>query len=328
MLRPAISIVGCLLASWAMADTVTLSSGDDGQGRIEISGTVVDWTGQQITIRNASGAERKYPAERVREVDTKWPEGYQQGTDELAEGNYSRAAELLAAAARADQRPWGRRLAMQQLMKCYAGAGDAATAGRLLVELAKSDPATPALERAPLAWHASTQVAPAVVDEWLASDQPAAKLLGASYSLSGSKRAAALAALAALARSGHEQIAPLAEMQQWRTEVVTATKADVERWQQRLAAFPNALQPGGWLVVGDTWRQLRETDAAALAYLRSSMLAEQQPQLAAAALLRAAKVLGSGGHQEEAKRLATRLVREYSKTAAAAEAKDMLQSAE
>lgn len=328
MLRSTITILGLLIATCATADTVTLSSGEDAQGRVELSGVVVDYTGRQITIRTNGGNERNFPTSRVLAVETRWPEGYEQGSAELAAGNYSRAAELLAAAARADQRPWVRRLAMEHLMECYAAAGDSATAGRLLVELAKSDPATPALERAPLAWHSGTRVAPAVVAEWTASDQPVARLLGASYSLAGSERTAALATLATLARSGDEQIATLAEMQQWRTEVVTAKQADVERWQQRLVELPEALQAGGWLVVGDAWRQLRQADAAALAYLHSSMLAEAEPQLAAAAMVRAAKTLEAAGHQDEAQQLATELVRDYPKTAAAAEAKDMLQSPE
>lgn len=312
----------------AVADTVTLSSGDDGKGRIEISGNVVDYTGIEVTIGTVGGSERSYPAGRVVSIDTRWPDGYQQGGEELDAGKYSQASKLLTAAVRADQRAWVRRLAMEKLMDCYAAVGDLGSAGRLLVELAKSDPTTPAMRRAPLAWHSGTQVAPAVVAEWQASNQPAAQLLAASYSLSGSDRAAALETLASLARGGDEQVARLAEMQQWRTQVVTASSSDVERWEKRLAELPDSLQAGGWLVVGDTHRQLRQADAAALAYLRASMLADRRPQLAAAAMLRAAKTLEADGKQDEAQQLVAELMRDYPKTAAASEAKNMLQSPE
>jgi tetratricopeptide (TPR) repeat protein len=310
------------------ADTVTLSSAKDSAGTIEVSGEVIDFTGREILIRGPGGNERKFPAERVVKVDTRWPDGFEQGTIELEAGNYAQASELLAAAARADQRPWVRRLAMQRLMECYAAAGDVATAGRLLVELAKSDPSTGAIQHAPLAWFASDNVPPATDAEWLATNQPATQLLGASYALSGSDRPAALNVLKQLMRLADDQFAPLAEMQSWRAEIITAKPTDVARWEARVEKFAEPIQAGGWLVIAETRRQLHESDAAALAYLRASQLAEGQPQLAAHALWQAARVLDDAGHADEATKLARQTVADYPKTAAAAEARSMLQSAD
>ncbi len=309
------------------ADTAILSAGDDGTGTIEISGELVDYTGAHVTIRRADGVERDYPAARVEQIDTDWPEGFKEGSAAIEAGDYPRAAELLAAAARADRRAWVRRLAMEQLMRCYASAGDAATAGRLLVELARSDPTTPALDHAPLAWYAADSIPPATATAWLVSEaSPVAQLLGASYSLAGSARGESLAALKQLTRSTDERHARLAEMQSWRAEIVTATARDVARWEERLRAMPEPLQAGGWLVVGDAHRQQRNFDSAALAYLRCNLLADRQPQLAAEALWRASQVLASAGQQDEATKLAKQLVRDLPQTAAAREARGVLQS--
>lgn len=334
-MSPRIAFLTCLalaataLATTARGDTVTLSGSDAGAGTIEITGEVVDYTGEAITISRPPAGERDYPASRVVAVDTAWPAGYTAGLDALAAANYAEAAQQLAAAARADRRGWVRRLAMQSLMQCYAAAGDPTTAGKLLVEIARSDPATPAFEHAPLAWHAATAVPPSVVSEWLASPTPAAKLLGASRALSGSDRATAVAALEQLATSGDPSLAPLAEMQLWRIELVTASAADVARWQARLRTFGEQLTPGGWLVVGDAYRQLKQTDNAALAYLRCEMLAgDRQPQLAAYALGRAADTLERAGQGGEARQLREQLVADYPKTDPARQGRAVLQSPE
>ncbi len=309
------------------ADTVTLSASDDGTGTMEMSGEVVDYTGETIIIRGVGSARREFPAARVQSIDTKWPDGFEEGTAALDAGDYPRAAELLAQAARADTRAWVRRKAMERLMDCYAAAGDFATAGRLLIELARSDPSTPALNHAPLAWYATDIVSPAIFNEWLSNNSsPIAQLLGASFALSGSSREDAIARLNRLQLLSDDHIAPLAEMQSWRPKVVTAKPSNLQRWEKRLRDSPESLQAGGWLVLGDAYRQLRDFDAAALAYLRCHMLAHRQPQLAAEALWRASNALATAGHDDEAARLAGQLQRELPKTAAARSARRVLQS--
>lgn len=309
------------------ADTVVLSAGDDNSGTVEITGEIVDYTGGQITVRRPGGVARDYPARRIKSIDTEWPDGFEEGADALDSVEYARAAGLLAAAARVDQRPWVRRMAMEKLMECYASGGDATTAGRLLVELAKSDPATPALEHGPLAWFATNDMAPAIIDEWLRNEaSPVAQLLGASYALSGSGRADAAAKLERLKKSPNESLAWLAEMQSWRGKVATVKPSDVSRWKQRLRDAPESLQAGGWLVLGDAHRQLRQFDPAALAYLRCHLLANRQPQLAGEALWRASRVLAAAGQTEEAAKLSEQLLNELPQTAAARQARGVLQS--
>lgn len=322
-----IVILTLIAAMRCAADTVILFAGDDNTGTIEVSGEIADFTGRAITLRRPGASDREYPAGRVKRIDTKWPDGFDEGTAELEAGHYSRAAQRLAEAARGDQRAWVRRLAMARLMECYASAGDRTTAGRLLVELVRNDPTTTALEHAPLAWYATDGVPPAAVDEWLASaNLPAAQLLGASHALAGSEQAQALAILKQLERSGDSRLARLAEMQSWRAQIVTATPRDIARYDGRLRDLPESLQAGGWLVLGDMHRHRREFDDAALAYLRCQLLAKHDPPLAATALGRAAGVLATAGHDEESARLSEQLARQYPQTAAAREVHNMLQS--
>lgn len=310
----------------SQADTVTLTAGEDNTGTVEIAGEIIDYTGRQITIRRPTG-ERSYPAERVAHIETTWPEGLQAGREALQQRDYARAAELLTTAARGDQRAWARRLAMQDLMQCYAAAGDTATAGRLAIDLARSDPTTPAIAHAPLAWFTVDEVAPATYEAWLAdADSVVAQLLGASHALPTSKRAEALRVLTRLQRDPDPRVSFLALAQAWRGEIVTAQAADLERWDKRIRQAPEAVQAGAWLVLGDAHRQLRQFDQAALAYLRAEMLAARQPHLGAHALWGATRSLQNAGQTNEATRLAEQLLAECPKTAAAERVRAMLQS--
>ncbi|QDU54541.1 tol-pal system YbgF family protein [Aeoliella mucimassa] len=317
--------IALLLASPAVADTVTLTGSDDGAGRIMVDGQVVDYTGSKLTIKSVAGSERSFPASRVVKIDTKWPDGWHDALTAIDAQKYREAVDLLAKAARTDNRPWVRRLAMQHLMHCYAATGDYMTAGRLLVELARSDIATPALAEAPLAWYADDSIPAAATNEWLDNTEvPIAQLLGASYALATAERGRAEQAIDKLLKSPDPSIAWLAEMQSWRPQIVTAKADDVARWETRVRQAPESLQAGGWLVLGDARRQLKQYDPAALAYLRASMLAKPQPQLAAHSLWRASEVLRLAGQVEEATKLARQVVDEYPQTAPAREAQGVL----
>jgi len=308
------------------ADTVTLTAGDDNTGTVEIAGEIIDYTGREITIRRPTG-DRSYPADRVANIETTWPDGLQAGREALKREGYARAAELLTSAARSDQRAWARRLAMQDLMQCYAGAGDSATAGRLAIDLARSDPTTPAIDYAPLAWFTTDEVAPATYEAWLADgDSVVAQLLGASHALPTTKRGEALQVLAQLLRDPDPRVAFLARAQSWRAEIVTAKPADLVRWEKLIRQAPESVQAGAWLVLGDAYRQLRQFDQAALAYLRAELLASRQPHLGAHALGGAIRSLQNEGQASEVTRLVEQLLDEYPKTAAAERVRAMLQS--
>lgn len=312
------------VAGSVSADTARLSSGE--RGTIEITGTVVDYTGEKITIERPGGQERSFPAGRVIYIDTDWPPGYETGQAALAERDYRRAVQQLTSAARGDQRPWVRRLAMTGLMQCYAAAGDWTTAGDLLVAIAASDPTTQALDTAPLAWFPIAGVPRDKVEAWLASDMPVARLLGASHALQTSRRDQALAVLRELQQTDDPRVATLATAQRWRAETVTATPEDVARWEAQLRQAPEAVQAGGWLVIGDALTRLGEHDRAVLAYLRVPVLYAQQRQLAARALLEAARVLLRSGERDEAARIARELAADYADLPPAKEVQNLLQS--
>lgn len=321
-----LAVVSLVLGGTTRGDTVRLQTGDDLSGTVEITGEIVDYTGREIVVRRPGARDQAYPASRVLGVDTRWPEGYEAGRAALAARDFPTAIAQFTAAARTDQRPWVRRLLMLDLMRSYSAQGNWLQSGELFVSLATSDPATPALDEAPLAWFALSGVPRSRVEGWLQSDLPAAQLLGASHALSTNLRGEALQVLQRLRTSPDPRIALLAETQIWRTEMVTAKLADVEQWQ-RILDRNEAVRGGGpWLVVGEALARHNQTDRGMLAYLRVPVLSGQQRQLAARGLLAAAQLAVKQGRTDEAERMLAELTRDYPDTPPAEQGGAMLQS--
>jgi len=155
---------------------------------------------------------------------------------------------------------------------------------------------------------------------------PAARLLGASWLLSTGQRAAATAVLDELAKSSDARIAGLAQVQLWRTKLVTASPAEISRWLAQLEKMPPEIQAAGWYVLGDLFSRQNQPEQAALAYLKVPLLFRQQRALAADALLAAGKQLEKMGQPSQAAGLYRELVRDFAHLPAAREAQSRLDS--
>lgn len=305
------------------ADTVIYETGRDGKGRATAIGTVVEFNGQQLTLRTEAGGEQKIPAARVVEVQAEWLPQQQEAEAALAVGDLAKAADGFLQAYRAEKRPWVQVRALAQYARCQRNLGRIEQAGAAVLELLRRDPQALYLDVLPLCWLAQ-QPSPALqaqAAKWLAADQPAAaRLLGASWLLATEQRGAAMAALKDLATDLDPRIVALAETQSWRTQLVTATKADVERWQRAVAKMPTTLQAGGWFVIGTARARLDEHDQAVLALLRVPVLHGDDRNLAAAALLFAGRSLVKADQRDEAARLFREIVEQHAGSSFAAEA--------
>ena len=267
-------------------DVVYLTPEGQAHGRLAVRGEIVDYTGEAITIAGPTGQPRRYPAERVVNIETKWVDAHQAGRDALAKHDFEAAARRLSEANRAEQRVWARRLILADLMRAYAALGKPEQAGEVLLALVQSDPPTPALAEAPLAWFPDDRVGRAKADAWLAKkDQPVAVLLGASYLLSTSAATDARKALYDLLRQSDPRIVALAEAQLWRSDLPRSDQADVTRWATQAEQLPESLRAGPYYVLGQAYERLGLPDDAALAYLHVPVLFPERRELAARALV-------------------------------------------
>ena len=144
-------------------------------------------------------------------------------------------------------------------------------------------------------------------------DLPIARLIGASWLLSTSNREQALAALSELTSDPDPRIAMLAETQQWRDQIVTATAQQAELWQEQLLRLDTSLRAGPFFLVGQTLARHGKNAEAALAFMRVAIMHPVQSELAAESLFAAGEQLEKLGNSGGAQTVYRELVQKHPK---------------
>ena len=326
----AAAVVPMLLSAIAVGqDTVITSTAADPEARVKKQGQILDYTGAELTLKTTFGTTERIPAARVVEIQTIWTPSHVAGTAARAAGKLDEAIAADREAKREEKRPWALRQVMAELSGTYLEAGQIENAVGEFLAIVGSDPATIHFDVIPVAWRAAPPDAALETRaaQWLAAKKlPAARLLGASWLLSTGQRAAATAALEDLAKSSDPRIAGLAQVQLWRTKLVTAKPDEIGRWLAQLEKMPADIQAAGWYVLGDLLSRQNQPEQAALAYLKVPLLFRQQRALAADALLAAGKQLEKMGQTNEAAGLYRELLRDFAHLPAAAEAQSRLEA--
>ncbi|MAR12193.1 MAG: hypothetical protein CL681_19765 [Blastopirellula sp.] len=307
-------------------DTVVYRSTNAPGKTTQKTGEVIDFNGLELRLLQTNGRETAIATERILRVKTPKTRAHLQGNQLYAAHQFQEALRHYAQAIREEQRTWVRRQILVQQIWCARNLGQIEVAGdQFTLVLLKSDPQTQYFDAIPLAWspQAVSGAREQRVQKWLAADQPASKLLGASWLLSTNQQATAVATLRQLATAKDKRIALLAEAQTWRTQVITARETDVARWQQVIAATPAELQGGPLYVLAKAQQRLGRSDQAALSYLRLPILFPNNRPLAASALLAAGDTLAPS-HPADARQMYQELVRDYAETSQAANAKQQL----
>lgn len=288
----AVVAAACLLSTAAAEDVVLLTGRDGGASRVRVTGTVVDYTGEQLTIKLASGAERTYPGEQVVSIETERSADHVAADEARQRGDFRAATALYDRAVRSEQRRWTRRMLVAQLVGCYRLTQQWERAGDWFLLLLKDDPQTPYFDELPLAWIASQPPAglESKAGQWLESPLPAARLMAASHLLASAQRGPATAALKKLTLESDPRIALLAEAQLWRT-AAAAGERQLGEWETAIERLPSALRAGPYLVLGKAWLARGDAQQAALTLLRIPILHSNEPALAAEALWSAAQAL-------------------------------------
>ena len=285
-----------------------------------------------MRLKTASGREEPIPAARVVEVKTNWTADYLRALELRRSGKLSDAIRACQEAKASESRAWARRQIMAELTSCLAESGRFDQAGDEFLAMVASDPSTRHLAVMPLAWRPFPPDAAleSRATAWLAMDKksPAAVVLGASWLLSTSRRADAIAALEQVSlmrgAGNDERLAGLADVQLWRTRLVTAKADEVARWKRAVAAMPAEVQACGWFVVGEALSRLKQAEDAALAYLQVPLVHGQQRVMAADALVAAGKQLEALKRGDQAAGLYRGVLTDFANCPAANEASSRL----
>lgn len=312
-------------------DTVTVASAD-GASSVNRQGEIVEYTGVALTLKTVAGREERIAATRVIEIQTAWRADHLRGRELHKEGKLAEAINTWQQAKEQERRPWARRQIMAELTAAYGENGRFAQAGEEFLRIAAEDPTTQHFAVMPLAWRSLPPDAAleSRAAAWLAAEEkvPAASVLGASWLLSTSRRGEAIGALERIAaKRGAEddqRLAMLADIQLWRTKLVTAKGDEVARWQSAVEKMPAEIQACGWYVVGDAQARLKNPEEAALAYLQVPLVHGRQRIMAADALVAAGKQLETLERKEQAANLYREVVADYETCPAAGEARARL----
>jgi tetratricopeptide (TPR) repeat protein len=311
----------------AAADTVIVRT-TDGQNQRRVTGTVVDYTGELLRLQHPSGREEKFPSSRIVDVAGDWTKNHQEANRLFAEGDYEQAEPRYRVALRDEDRRWVRRRVLAQLTWCYRHLGQTDKAVKAFLPLYRDDAKTLYFDAIPLTWTSrQPEVGLAnVAGTWMKDDGSAARLIGASWSLSSSRRAEAIQVLRRFAADPDPRIVFLAEAQLWRTKVTTVNQQDINRWRQRIEVMPARIRGGPYYVLGQALARHAQHEQAALAFMKAAILHKHQRDLAPHALLAAGRELETIEQGNEAAGLYREILVDYASSQAASEAGTRLEA--
>ena len=323
--------MGKIVAQDSVFDRVVLQL-KGSSSRIAMTCTVVDYTGEKITVRTKEGAQvRSFKASEVFEVSTPQTEPHVKGLVSFARGDIEQAVVLFDRALVTENRAWVRRDILALLIRCALRRGDYAAAGSKFIVLWQSDPQTWHIKLVPLAWspHNLDAGLRSEAVGWISLGNEMSQLLGASHLLNdASKALLAVRELRDLATSTNRQIRLLARAQLWRLRLRegNVSPAELRRWQSRIADLPESIRGGPYYLLGRGHLNRKEYDRAAMALLWVPLVYDHDVFLAGRACLEAADSLNNIGQSNESVALYREVTTRFAGTPYADEAAGVLKA--
>ena len=287
-------------------------------------GQIIDMTGSKLVFRHNSGREETIDGKRVIEVESPWSPLLREADACFQQSDYSQALTAYLKSLAEERRGWVKRRILVRLVWCDRYLDRVNEAGEAFRILYTSDPTTRDFAAIPLTWTTVQPPSPLELraKKWLADrDSSVARLMGASWLLSTSSRAAAIQTLRRLASDKDPRVAFLAEAQQWRTKLATVGAEEVTRWGSRVDQMSVSIQAGPSFVLAAALARNGDPESAALAYLRIPILFAQHRRLSARSLMAAARQLEKMDQVDEARGLYREVILEFSQDPAADDAR-------
>ncbi|MDZ4685602.1 MAG: hypothetical protein SH850_11105 [Planctomycetaceae bacterium] len=303
-----IVVLWCLCATAAFAEDVVIQPAAS-SSRVTVNGRIVDYTGRELTLETGVGAGiKRFPRAEVVAVTTPYREAHQRGLTLLAEGKPKEADAAFEAALDDETRAWVRRSLLAGQVNCAWWTGDYSRAASRFLPIAESDPETWYFGLMPLVWTEDVPASAKLSDAraWLRSPNSVARLLGASWLLTGTDRIAAEKVLSDLASDTNRSVQRLAQAQLWRLRLENGPLPTIElrRWESTIQDAPPELRAGPLFLLGRGHVQRQDALDAAATWLWLPFEYPELRSLSAEAQQRAAEQLLAAGDQIGARALA------------------------
>jgi tetratricopeptide (TPR) repeat protein len=314
--------VACLAAASSLSplqaqDVAYVQLGGSG-GVARLTGEIVDFDGQSLSIRLSTGHDRKFDASAVQRVEYVRSRQHEEADKLFRSGQFPTAISTYEQAIKTEQRRFARREIISRIVRCYHNLDNVESAGEFFLALADDDKFLLHLGCIPLAW-APDVPSPSLeqkAQEWLKRG-PAGVLLAASH-LMTTKRTLALQHLSDLRFVKDKRLAALALAQTWRGEGAVGER-QIKQWTADMEKMPENFRYGAHYVLGTACARANQHEQAAICFLRVGILYTEQRGLAAHCLVEAGRALEKAGQNPEASRLFQEVARDYADTRAAAQ---------
>lgn len=291
-------------------DTVLVRS-EQNDGIRRIRGKIVGWQGSALTVATGS-RERQIDNDRIVDVETEWSKPAIEARQQMAANAFPRAIVSLRQAMEMEQRPWAQAMLRADLIRALLATDQSAAACEQFLVLLRDDPNTRFLNIAPMVWtdRARDPTLVGRAGDWLTSEVPIARLLGASYLIETAQQETALQTLELLSQDLDQRIAGLASAQVWRTQQDVDLRL-IEQWRDQLLSMPKELRPGPNHVLAGHFEAASRYDEAITTWMRLPILHDDRPDLAAAALYRVARLMHNTDSKESAMIVRQELTRTF-----------------
>ncbi len=133
-------------------DVVTLATGRNNESRTRITGTIVDYNGEQLKLRRSTGSEISLQSARVIAIETTRTADHVAANNLFAERDFAAALNLYRKALSTEKRLWVQRRIVAQRVWCLKALARYDRACTEFLFLNRQDPTAQYLEAIPLVW--------------------------------------------------------------------------------------------------------------------------------------------------------------------------------
>ena len=304
MLRLILTIFAAAIPSLATGQDIVVHQSQTGPA-VRREGKIVAWSGLTLRLEQ-SGRTRDFDGGEVVAIETQWPDGYEEGLNELAQRDFAAAAHSFSGALTKEQRPWAKNIIRSKLLACQLATEQLPSAAQTFFQIVATDPQSRFAPLCPLRWTGNQTGMNQSAADWINSDEPIVQLLGASW-LIGTDRKTARPVLEELTRDIDPTVAGLAVAQLWNARQAKMTAAEIDVWLKKVETMPVPVRGGAHFAIAATQSRSGFTDAAITSYMRVAILHPEQPLISAPALYQAATLLHNTGRGDSALRLMAEL---------------------
>ena len=266
---------------------------------------------------------RRYARSEIVEVTTEYTPRHEKGRRLISAGKIAEAKVELAAAMNEEDRPWVRREILATQVKCALWNGDYLGAVSRFLPIVESDRETFHFSLVPLCWTSDEPPANIRFDarEWIGPprNHRYQRLIGASWLLLVADGSAMEAEqmLKRLAKPD-VRIQRLAQMQLWRLKLKKSrddrSRTRSSHWDRFVEDLSQELRGGSYFVIGEAWKNRKENERAARAYLWLPLVFDTDRWLSSRACYEAADSLNSLGDPSQAANLYSEVIFRYGDT--------------